>query len=80
MNRSVIVHGKGDKEREVYCNIRCDTRLKRYLPIRNDQDPSLFLTERIPHRMSIAQMRYIVKRISSRAGLSKSIYQHQPRH
>ncbi len=29
MNRSAIVHGKGDKEREVYYNIRCDIWLKR---------------------------------------------------
>lgn len=28
---SVIVHGKGDKEREVYFNIRCVIWLERYL-------------------------------------------------
>jgi integrase/recombinase XerD len=79
-NRSVIVRGKGDKEREVYFNIRCDIWLKRYLDQRHDSDPALFVTERFPHRMSIAQMRYIIKRISSRARINKSIYPHQLRH
>lgn len=79
-NRSAIVRGKGDKEREVYFNIRCDIWLKRYLDQRQDSDPAIFVTERYPHRMSIAQMRYIIKRISSRAGINKTIHPHQLRH
>ncbi|MDQ1002094.1 site-specific recombinase XerD [Neobacillus niacini] len=59
-NRSVIVLGKGDKEREVYFNIRCEIWLKRYLDLRQDKDPAIFVTERYPHRMSIGQMRYMV--------------------
>jgi integrase/recombinase XerD len=42
-NRSAIVLGKGDKEREVYFNIRCDIWLKRYLDLRQDKDPAFFL-------------------------------------
>ncbi|WP_087973531.1 tyrosine-type recombinase/integrase [Oceanobacillus rekensis] len=79
-NQSAIVRGKGDKEREVYFNIRCDIWLKKYLDIRNDRDPAIFVTERSPHRMSIAQMRYIIKRISNRAGINKTIHPHQLRH
>jgi integrase/recombinase XerD len=30
--------------------------------------------------MSIAQMRYIIKRISNRAGINKEIHPHQLRH
>ena len=56
-----IVRGKGVKEREVYFNIRCDIWLKKYLDARNDDDPAIFVTERAPHRMSIAQMRYILQ-------------------
>lgn len=52
-NRSAIVRGKGDKEREVYFNIRCDIWLKRYLGLRKDKDPAIFVTERQPHRMSL---------------------------
>lgn len=69
---SVIVHGKGDKEREVYFNTRCSLWLKRYLEERDDEDPCLFVTERRPkRRMSIDLIRYIIKRISSGAGIKK---------
>lgn len=78
--RSAIVRGKGDKEREVYFSIRCEIWLNRYIECRQDKDPAIFVTERDPHRMSIAQMRYIIKRISSRAGINKDIYPHQLRH
>jgi len=78
---SVIVHGKGDKEREVYFNTRCSIWLKRYLDERDDEDSCLFITERRPNRrMSIDNLRYIIKRISNRAEIKKSIYPHQLRH
>lgn len=79
-NHSAIVKGKGDKEREVYFNIRCDIWLKRYIESREDNDVAVFVTERDPHRMSKAQMRYIIKRISKRAGINKVIHPHQLRH
>ncbi|MED1472757.1 tyrosine-type recombinase/integrase [Bacillus salipaludis] len=79
-NCSAVVRGKGDKEREVYFNIRCQIWLKRYLDQRQDGDPAIFVTERVPHRMSIAQMRYIIKRISSRARINKKIHPHQLMH
>jgi integrase/recombinase XerD len=65
---------------EVYFNIRCEIWLKRYLDQRQDGDPAIFVTERYPHRMSIAQMRYIIKRISNRARINKTIHPHQLRH
>ncbi|QST01404.1 tyrosine-type recombinase/integrase [Pontibacillus sp. ALD_SL1] len=77
---SAIVRGKGDKEREVYFNVRCDIWLKKYVEEREDNDPAIFVTERSPHRMSIAQMRYVIKRISKRAGINKTIHPHQLRH
>ena len=79
-SQSAIVRVKGDKEREVYFNIRCDIWLNKYLNSRNDNDSAIFVTERSPHRMSIAQMRYIIKRISNRAGINKTIHPHQLRH
>ncbi|MBN8210901.1 tyrosine-type recombinase/integrase [Bacillus sp. NTK071] len=78
---SVIVHGKGDKEREVYFNTRCSLWLKRYLDERDDLEPCLFITERRPkRRMSIDLIRYIIKRISKHSGLQKEIHPHQLRH
>jgi integrase/recombinase XerD len=79
--RSVIVRGKGDKEREVYFSIRCAIWLKKYFNARQDNDPALFATGRRPYRrMSIAQMRYILKRVASRAGVETSVYPHRMRH
>jgi integrase/recombinase XerD len=79
-DRSAIVRGKGDKEREVYFNIRSDIWLKRYLKSREDSDPAIFVTERFPHKMSIAQMRYIIKHTSNRSGINKTIFPHPLRH
>ena len=79
-NQSAIVRGKGDKEREVNFNIRCDIGLKRYLESHNDNNPAIFVTARQPHIMSVAQMRYIIKRISYRAEINKEIHPHQLRH
>lgn len=78
--RSVIVRGKGDKEREVYFNIKAGIWLKRYMKGRKDTDMVLFVTERAPHRMSIAQIRYIVKRIAWRSGVETNVYPHKLRH
>lgn len=79
-NSSVIVQGKGDKEREVYFNTKCRIWLKKYFEVRKDKDTALFVTERAPHRMSIAQVRYIIKRIASRAGIEVNVYPHRLRH
>jgi integrase/recombinase XerD len=76
----VIVHGDGDKERGVYFNTCCSIWLKRYLDEPGDEDPCLFIMERRPkRRMSIDNLRYIIKRILNRAGIKKSIYPHQLR-
>ena len=79
--RSVIVKGKGDKEREVYFSIRCSLWLQKYIEERKDHDRCLFITERRPKkRMSIEIIRYIIKRISIRADINKEIHPHQLRH
>src|SRR5699024_5599696 len=78
---SVIVLGKGNKEREVYFNIRCSIWLKRYLEKRDDEEDCLFVTERNPkRRMSVDSLRYVIKRISNRASIKKTIHPHQLRH
>jgi integrase/recombinase XerD len=79
-NQSAIVGGKGDKEREVYFNTHCDIWLKRYIESRNDNNPAIFVTVRQPHKMSVALMQYIIKRISKRAEINKKINPHQLRH
>lgn len=76
----VVVYGKGKKEREVYFNTRSSIWLKRYLEERKDNEEALFVTLRAPHRMGVAQMRYVIKQISLRAKISKCIHPHQLRY
>jgi integrase/recombinase XerD len=77
---SLIVNGKGNKQREVYFNARCKVWLRKYLDSRMDHDPALFVTERAPHRISVAQIRYVLKKIADRAGISERVYPHRLRH
>lgn len=79
-NRSCIVLGKGNKEREVYFSIKAAVWLKKYLNSRTDNDVALFVTERKPHRMSIAQIRYVVKRVAKRSEVEANVYPHKLRH
>ncbi|KAA0955462.1 tyrosine-type recombinase/integrase [Sporosarcina sp. ANT_H38] len=79
-NQSAFVRGKGYKVRGFYFNIRCDIWLKQYIESRNDNNPAILVTVRQPHKISVAQMRYIIKRISNRAEIIKEIHPHQLRH
>jgi integrase/recombinase XerD len=79
-NRSIIVRGKGDKEREVYFTIKCGIWLKKYLKQREDTDIAMFVTVRKAHRIGIAHIRYIIKRIAKRAEITVNVYPHKLRH
>lgn len=79
--RAVIVLGKGDKERECYFSTRAGIWLKKYLKSRKDVHEALFVTERRPYRrLSIAQLRNIIKVVARRAGIQTSVYPHRLRH
>lgn len=80
-NRSVIVLGKGDKQREVYFSLLAKVWLKKYLGTRTDDCPALFITQRKPYRrLSIDMIRYVVKRVGRQANFNKRIYPHIWRH
>ena len=38
----IVVHGKGNKDRTVYLNARAEIALKKYLDMRNDDNPYIF--------------------------------------
>jgi len=85
-DRSMLILGKNDKERDVYFGVRCAIWLKKYLNARTDTDVALFVTERKfksnggqSRRLSIAQLRAIIKRIAKRAGVG-NVYPHKLRH
>jgi len=79
-NNSINIMGKGGKRRIIYFSEPCKELLQEYLEYRKDDDEALFVTERAPHRLSIDMMRYILKRIAKRAGMTKNVYPHKLRH
>lgn len=78
--KSVMVLGKGGKEREVYFGSRAAIWLRRYLDNRTDHDDALFVTEKNPHRPTIHHIEWYFKRISSRCGLDSKVTPHVLRH
>jgi len=79
-NNSINIMGKGGKRRIIYFSDPCKELLIEYMKFRKDEDAALFVTERAPHRMSIAEMRYILKRIAKRSGICNNVYPHKLRH
>jgi len=79
--RSIIVNGKGSKEREVMFTERAEFWIKKYLESRKDEHPALFVVERRPYRhLSKERMREIIKEIAKRTGMNINVYPHRFRH
>ena len=87
--RSVVVLGKGNKEREVYFGAKAALWLKRYLDNRSDSSLALFVTKRrrrqpcgaLEHqRLSTSQIQRIFKRVAERCGLEEKVTPHVLRH
>lgn len=80
-NSSVIVHGKGDKERRVYLSEKAKYYLKQYLDSRNDDCTALIATERKPvRRLTNEGIQYQVKKIKLASGILKPLHPHILRH
>ena len=72
-NKTLIVYGKGGKERRVYLNERTNMYLKEYLQSRTDDNPALFVGIRAPHeRMTKAGVEDAIRRIGKKAGVRKA--------
>ena len=71
-NKTLIVYGKGGKERRVYLNERTNMYLKEYLQSRTDDNPALFVGIRLPHgHMTKAGVEDAIRRIGKKAGVKK---------
>ncbi len=69
-DRSCIVLGKGNKEREVYFDAKTKLHLKEYISKRNDSNDALFVSLREPHqRLSISGIELIIRTL----GLNSNI-------
>lgn len=80
-NKTLLVIGKGDKERRVYFTERCKRALNNYLKDREDDSEYLFVTDRKPHRqIGHRGMQRIVNTMKIKANLDVHIHPHIFRH
>ena len=71
-DRSCIVQGKGNKQREVYFDARTKLHLSQYLEYRNDDNNALFVSKNKPHqRLSISGVELIVRKIGFETNINK---------
>lgn len=71
-DRSCIVLGKGNKEREVYFDAKTKLHLKEYISKRNDSNEALFVSMREPHqRLSISGIELIVRNLGVNSNINK---------
>lgn len=71
-DRSCIVLGKGNKEREVYFDAKTKLHLKEYISKRNDSNNALFVSMREPHqRLSISGIELIIRTLGINSNISK---------
>lgn len=70
--RSCIVLGKGDCEREVYFDARTKLHLSEYLDGRTDDDPALFASGKSPHgRLTISGVEKVLRQLGKEAEIAK---------
>lgn len=70
--RSCIVTGKGNKQREVYFDARTKIHLKQYLKTRKDDNVALFVSLSKPHqRLSIGGVESILRKLGEKTKINK---------
>ena len=75
--RSCVVLGKGNKQREVYFDAKTKIHLQEYLGNRNDNDIALFVSKNKPYqRLSISGIELIIRNIGKNINIDKA-YPHK---
>ena len=68
----IVVFGKGEKERIVYLNARAKLSLQDYLNSRTDNNDSLFVELRSPHkRLTAGAVETLIRNVGNKAGVKK---------
>ena len=76
-DRSCIVLGKGNKQREVYFDAKTKLHLKEYLNSRHDNEIALFVSKNKPHqRLSISGIELIIRNIGKEIDIKRA-YPHK---
>lgn len=70
--RSCIVLGKGNSEREVYFDARTKLHLLEYLDSREDNEKALFVSKNVPHnRLTIGAIERIIRNLGKQSEIAK---------
>ena len=70
--RSCVVFGKGESEREVYFDARTKLHLAEYLAERSDTDPALFVSSKSPYgRLTISGVGKVLRELGKEAEIVK---------
>ena len=70
--RSCIVFGKGDKQREVYFDARTKLHLQQYLSLRSDGNEALFVSLKAPFsRLQISGVEKAMRKLGDLASVKK---------
>lgn len=81
IDNSLVVHGKGEKDRTVFFSVKCKIYLKEYLSKRGGQSDYLFISERRPYRvLTNSGLERALARIAGRTIITSSISPHILRH
>lgn len=79
--KTLLVIGKGDKQRRVYFTERCKLALQNYLKSRTDNDEYLFVGERKPFKqLSSRGIERAVDKMKEKSGLDIKVFPHLFRH
>lgn len=77
-NRSGIVHGKGNKDRIIYFDVKTKISLEQYLATRTDSNPALFVSIRNykksdgKRRVTINNIEYLIRNRGKKLNIVKS--------
>lgn len=75
-NHTIKILGKGNKWNIVYLSPRCTMTLRKYLLTRSDNDESLFVTQRAPHRVIRKGVEKEFRELSDKCGFGFDITPH----
>lgn len=79
--RSLVVLGKGNKERYVFLNAKAVYAIQNYLKTRDDDNDALFVCDPKPHRRcSKAAIERIIGLLGERSGIGRPLFPHLFRH
>lgn len=69
-SRETIIVGKGNKERIIYFDAKTKIHLNRYLNMRTDNNPALFVTRKYPHnRLEKNGVELIIRNLGTKANV-----------